>query len=169
MAKGVHVTGLRDLQANLTQFKKSTARAVLERALKKAARPVEATAEQMAPVDTGQLKASIGTRVIRTNAGKSAYAATMRAGGSKGDAAAAARAANRADAGRSASAKVRVEATAPHAHFAEFGTSKQSAHPFMGPALLSNRGAIITGIKTELGAEIRKTAARLAKRKAKSK
>lgn len=168
MKSTMRVEGLRELQASLQQFKKSTARSVLERALRKAAAPVEAAAERLAPVDTGKLKASIQTRVIRTNAGKSAYGATMRAGGSKADAAAAARAANKEAAGRGASATVRVEATAPHAHFAEFGTSKQGASPFMGPALHSNRNAIIAGIKTELASEIKKTATRLAKRKAKS-
>lgn len=166
MKSTMHVDGLAELKKNLEQFKKSTARSVLERALKKAAAPVEAAAERMAPVDTGKLKASIRTRVIRPNAGKSAYAATMRAGGSKADAAASARSANRAAAGQGASAKVRVEATAPHAHFAELGTSKQSAQPFMVPALASNKGAIISNIKTELAGEIKKTAARLAKRKA---
>ena len=86
--------------AGLEQFKKSTARAVLQRALNKAAAPIVSTAKALAPVKTGKLRASISSSIVRNSAGKSAYALAKSGGASDADAAAAARAANKAAAGK---------------------------------------------------------------------
>jgi hypothetical protein len=94
----VKIDGLRETLRGLEGLKKSTQVGVLNRVLKKAAKPVEAAAKANAPVDSGELKESINTVVIRRNAGKSAYARTMRGGGSREDAVAAAREANAASA-----------------------------------------------------------------------
>lgn len=168
MKARVKISGLRELNAALGQFKKSTARSVLERALKKAAAPIAADAKQLAPVDTGDLRDSVGMTVVRNNAGKAAFAGVMRAGGSRQEAAAASRSANKEAAGRGASATVRVQATARHAHFAEWGTSKARAHPFLGPALASNKASFTDSLRNTIASEIEATAKRVAKRKAKS-
>lgn len=161
------IDGLADLQKNLEQFKKSTQRSILERALKKAAAPIVADAKSSAPVLTGTLKDSIKATVVRTNAGKAAYAKSKQDGGSDGEAASAAREANRAAAGRGASAVVRVAATAPHGLFAEFGTRHSPAHPFLGPALRGNRTKVLGSLKSDLATEIDKSARRIAARAAK--
>jgi len=169
MKASVRIDGLRELDAALQQFTKSTQRRVLERVLKKAAKPIEATATKNAPVETGALKRSIKTVVRRTNPGKSAFAAAMRSGASRVQAGQAARAANRDAKGQGAAAFVRIQATSPHARFVEFGTRKMSAQPFMGPAFRSQQRATVDSIRADLKAEIQKTASRVAKRKARRK
>jgi HK97 gp10 family phage protein len=163
----VKIEGLSQLQTALSQFAKSTQRAILERTLKKVAAPVADTARRDAPVDTGRLKESIVIEVVRTNAGKTAFAEAIRGGSSREEAGQAARAANRAAAGRGQSATVRVRAKSAHALFVEFGTVKMSARPFLGPAPRSNRDGALSTIKTTLGKEIDATAKRVAARKAK--
>ena len=163
----VTVQGLSELQKGLEQFGKSTQRGVLTRVLKKAAKPIENAAKDMAPVESGQLRDSIETVVLRSNPGKTAFARTMREGGSRQEAAQAARDANSVAAGRGTSATVRVQATAPHAHFAEFGTQSAPAHPFIGPALRAHEGPAVKDMASELKSEIEKTAKRVARRAAK--
>ncbi|MDQ0349396.1 HK97-gp10 family putative phage morphogenesis protein [Ancylobacter vacuolatus] len=167
MKSTVKISGLREALKGLDQLKKSTQVGVLNRVLKKAAKPVEVAAKRDAPVDSGALKESIGTVIVRRNAGKSAFAAAMRGGESRQDAAAAARKANSAAAGRGASATVRVRATAPHAHLVEFGTVKMGAEPFLGPALRAERDDITKSIAADIEAEVAKTAKRIAARAAK--
>lgn len=166
MRTTMKVEGLAELQKSLAQFKKSTQTGILNRVLRKAAKPVEAAAKANAPVDSGELRDSITTEVVRTNAGKAAYADAMRAGASRAEAGQAARAANRAAAGQGASATVRVRAKAWYAHFVEWGTRHASAHPFLGVALRHNEGAAVKSIAADLKSEIEKTAARVAKRAA---
>ncbi|MBL8576134.1 MAG: HK97 gp10 family phage protein [Mesorhizobium sp.] len=161
----VDIEGLQELQRALQQFTKATARRVLERALLKAAKPIEHDAENNAPVATGELKRSIESKVLKRSPGKQAFARTMSAGGSRAEAAAAARAANARNA---ESAAVRISAIVPHAHLVEFGTVKMPAKPFLAPAMRAGRTGAISTIKVELKREIEATAKRVAKRKAKS-
>lgn len=164
MKNSVKVSGLKELDAALAQFKKSTARGVMNRALKKAAKPIADQAKMDAPVDTGALRDSIGIDVVRTGgAGRSAFARAMRSGASRAEAAAAAHAANSA-AGGQTQAKVRVAAKAPHAVFAEFGTRGKSGTMFLTAAMKSKQGAALKTLGTELAAEIDKTARRVAAR-----
>ncbi|WAC25747.1 HK97-gp10 family putative phage morphogenesis protein [Ancylobacter sp. SL191] len=167
MKSRMDVRGLKELATGLDQLKKSTQTGVLTRVLKKAAAPIESSAKRNAPVETGVLRDSIDTVVVRRNAGKAAYAQAMRDGASMDQAGAAARAANKAAAGRGASATVRVRATAPHAIFAEFGTINAPAQPFLGPALRGGQATALETIKADLATEITKTAARAAARAAK--
>lgn len=160
----VKIDGLKELDAALAQFKKSTARGVMTRALRKAAGPIADQARMDAPVDTGALRDSIGIDVVRTGgAGRSAFASAMRSGASRAEAAAAARAANSA-AGGGAQAKVRVAAKAPHAVFAEFGTRGKSGTMFLSAAMKSKQGAALKTLGAELAAEIDKTARRVSAR-----
>lgn len=167
MKTTLKVEGLAELQKGLEQFKKSTQTGVLNRVLKRAAKPIEAAAKANAPVDSGELRDSITTEVVRQNAGKAAFADAMRSGASRAEAGQAARAANRAAAGRGASATVRVRATAPQSVFNEWGTRKMAAQPFLGPALRHNENGAVRSIAADLKSEIEKTAARVARRAAK--
>ncbi|MDF2981407.1 MAG: Bacteriophage HK97-gp10, putative tail-component [Devosia sp.] len=166
MRATMKVEGLAELQKGLEQFKKATQTGVLNRVLRKAAKPVEAAAKANAPVDSGELRDSITTEVVRSNAGKAAFAEAMRSGASRAEAGQAARAANREAAGRGASATVRVRAKAWYAHFVEWGTRKVAARAFLTPALRHNEGAAVKSIAADLKLEIEKTAARVAKRAA---
>lgn len=169
MASSIKIEGLSELLKGLEEFKKSTSRGILERAVKRAAKPVMETAKALAPVDTGELKKSITMKVIRNSAGKVAYADVMRGGGSAEEAAAAAHDANRAAkaAGNGPSALVRVQASAPHAHFSEFGTQHSAPQPFMGPAYLEAKQDVPRSIATDLKIEMEKSARRIAARAAK--
>ena len=100
-AGGFKVSGIRELETALAGFKKSTARSILERALKRAAGPILEAAKSLAPVDTGALKNSIKLKVVRgVGAGRKAYAKARKAGASADEAGAAAHAANTAAAGQ---------------------------------------------------------------------
>lgn len=169
MKNSVKISGLRELDAALAQFKKSTARGVLNRALKKAAVPIRDQAKTDAPFDTGELRDSINIRVKGAggSAGKAAFAAAMRAGSSRSEAAKAARAANREAGRQPMTATVSIAADAPHAVFAEFGARRKPGNAFLSTAMTSRADDALALVKTELGTEIEKTAKRLASRAAK--
>lgn len=162
-----NITGAAETIKALEGLKKSTARGVLERVLKRAAKPIETAAKAAAPVLTGELRQSISTKIIRNSAGKRAYAQTMAAGGDSADAALAARAANKAAAGAGLSAVARVSATAPHAFLVEVGTINAPAQPYLGPAFRGKRAAALSDIKAEIKKEVAATARRVAARAAK--
>ena len=138
------VEGLRDLDAALSELPKiTTAKAVVRRVLKKAAEPLRALAEQTAPRLTGALKISIviGTKLTR-------------------------RQARMARKEPKSLTEMFIGTSNPAAVPQEFGTQDQKAQPFMRPAWQSTKDQVLTNIGTELGPEIEKTAARLAKKAA---
>ena len=77
MPSSVRIPGISDTLTRLGEFKKSTSRAILERALKRAAKPIADAAKSAAPVKTGRLRASIKTAVVHSSPGKAAYAAAI--------------------------------------------------------------------------------------------
>lgn len=140
----VKVEGLRDLDAALSELPKiTTAKAVVRRVLKKAAEPLRALAEQTAPRLTGALKISIviGTKLTR-------------------------RQARMARKEPKSLTEMFIGTSNPAAVPQEFGTHDQKAQPFMRPAWQATKDQVLTNIGTELGPEIEKTAARLAKKAA---
>lgn len=165
----IKIEGLRELDNALGQFSKATARGVLHRALRKAAVPIRDQARQDAPVDTGELRDSIVIRTQSTGggAGKAAFAAAMRSGTSREEAAAAARSANREAGRQPLSATVSVAAEAPHAVFAEFGSRGKPGNMFLTAAMRSRAKDALALVGKELGTEISKTAKRVAARRAK--
>lgn len=162
----LRVRGMKETLAGLEGLSKAAARGVLERVLKKAAKPTMNHARSNAPERTGELKQSIKMEVTRQSAGKAAFARAMAGGASRQEAGQAARAANRAAAGKGASASVKVRAAAPHGVFAEYGTLHHPAQPFMRPALDANADAAVKIVGTEMGIEIEKSAKRAAARAA---
>ena len=167
----IKVEGLRELDRALAQFSKSTARGVLNRALKKAAVPIRDQAKADAPVDTGELRESINIRVkgVGGSAGKAAYAAAMRAGATRGEAAQAAREASREAGSQPLSAVVSIGADAPHAVFAEYGARGHSGNMFLSAAMRSRATDALALVAKELKVEIDKTAKRVAARAAKKR
>jgi HK97 gp10 family phage protein len=165
----VKVDGLRDLQAALAELPKATQTAVLKRTLLKAAEPIVTKAKELAPVRTGALRKSI--RAVAQSkggqAGKAAFHATMKAGGTRKEAAAAARAANRANPSSADVVVLIGPARLPYAHMVEFGTSEMGPQPYMRPAWDANRERVLESIKADLANEITKTVARRARRAAK--
>ncbi len=172
----VKVSGLKELDAALGELPRSLQRGVLTRTLRKAGQPIADAAEAMAPRDTGELAGSITVSPkIKNTVGQSEFAAAMKAGLGKAAAVSALRGARRAAKGEAPTAvmyvgpaKAKTKKDAIKRIVQEFGSSKQAPQPYMRPAWDSQKDAALEIIKNELGTEITKTAARLAKRKAKA-
>lgn len=180
MKLDVKVEGFRELEAALAQIeKKATAKAVMRRALRNAALPVAEKANAMAPIGpTGLLSESVivGTKV-ENEAGDAAYAKVMRAGGTKGAALAAMKSARKCNS--TVEMFIGPVVQAFYARFVEFGTAPRinggrfagtqhpgtAPQPFMRPAWDSEQQATLDRIGTEMWSEIRKAAARAAKRR----
>jgi HK97 gp10 family phage protein len=140
----VKVEGLSQLAAALDELPKRAARSTLQRVLKKAATPTRDAAQAKAPRLTGSLQKSvvIGTRLTRRQ---------------------------KSDAKKDGKffAEIHVGTASRHGIPEEFGTFKDVAQPFMRPAWEANQAGALKIIETELGGEIEKTAARLARKAAK--
>lgn len=167
--QSVRVDGLKELDAALGELSKSLAKGALRRTLVKAGKPIADRARSLAPIDTGELRDSIAVSTRLSNpAGKSEFAAAMRAGAGVAAATAALRSARRAAAGEGSTAEVYVGAgPLPQAHLVEFGSINNTAQPFLRPAWDEKRGEALDIIKNDLGSEIQRTAQRAARRAAK--
>lgn len=143
----VRVSGLKELDEALSQLPKATAKAVLRRIGIRALAPVIATAKTLVPVDDGDLRDSLKVTTKLSRRQQSIQ--------------------NKALAQGKASVQLFAGASAlPHAHLVEFGTSAMAAQPFMRPAWDQQKSAVLKMISDELGGEITKTAARIARRAA---
>lgn len=138
----VKVEGFRELEASLSELPKATGKAVLRRVLKAAGEPIQSAAQANAPVLTGQLEISIvtGTKLTRRQARM-------------------AKLANKSTVEMHVGTK--NQAAVPQ----EFGTVNAPAQPFLRPAWDANKEGTLDTIKSNLGAEIEKAAARLAKKR----
>lgn len=174
MKVDLKVDGLDDLDRLLGELPEATARNTLRRAGVKAAEPMVERMKTLAPVRIGRLKAGIAATAVSGGnaAGKAAYAGAMNSGGSKGEAVAAMRTAQREAGGQPLSIVVSVGPTGKWgkriAHLVEFGTTHSKPEPFIRPAFDATKDEVIAGVKRELGAEIDKATARLAKKRAKA-
>ncbi|SNT76715.1 HK97-gp10 family putative phage morphogenesis protein [Paracoccus seriniphilus] len=153
MSVTIDVEGFAELEKALDNLSKSAGKAVLRRALKKAAQPTADLARSMAPVKTGKLAKSVivGTRldgrqarIHRRMFRDDKAAVEMFVGPSY----------LRGDGGR-------------HGHLVEFGTSKMAARPFMRPAWDQDKNAMLERLSDELWAELEKSIRRAEKRAAK--
>lgn len=172
------VSGLKEFSAGLEELSKAAQKGVLRRTLLKAGEPLRDRAAQLAPKgDTGDLSGSIALSaktVAETDAGKKAYAAAKKAGGSNQQAVAAMRDARRSSkASGDTFAQVFVgparggKRRAIKAIVQELGSVKQAPQPYLRPALSETKDRVVAGIGRELGTEISKAAARAARRAAK--
>ncbi len=173
----IRVDGLKELDANLANLTKATARGVLKRTLVEASKPLVAAAVSKAPRDTGILADSItASAKINNTAGKAEFSAVLRSGGSRGDAVKALRDARRAAKDSASFAEVFVgpavrPKSEPKNRVLEFGGGRgnRAPQPFMRPAWDETQGAVLDGIKDALAAQIEKAVARAARRAAKRK
>lgn len=147
----MYVEGLKELQAALMQLKRATAKNVMTRVLKKAGEPVRAAAQSIAPVATkpnkhhkiGRIRdrMSIGTTLTNNQkkVSKRLSAVEVYIGDS---------------------------GVLPEGIFEEFGTAKNTPHPFLRPAWEQHKMEVLQSIKKDTWAEIEKTAKRVAARAA---
>lgn len=160
MAK-FRIEGLKELEAALSDMPKATAKATIRRALKKAARPIEAAAENLAPVRTGRLQKSVETSA-KLSKRQAAIQRRLTGSGPK----------LTIDGFRSEPSKsVEIYVGAgvvPQAHLQEFGSANNPPQPFLRPAWDANKRKALASIKDDLASEIAKTAARVARRRAKA-
>ena len=163
----LRLDGMKDLERNLQRIeKRATQKAVLRRALKKAAEPMRAVAEAKAPRASGDLAKSIKiSSKIVDEVGATAYHAAMRAGGSKGDALAAMRSARRAlkASGGGAAVELYLGPTKEifYGRFQELGTAHNPPHPFLRPAFDSEARPTIDRLAPIIWDEIEKSLSRI--------
>lgn len=177
------IEGLKEIEAALEEIAKTSTRtAVMGRALAKAAGPMRDMAKQYAPIDQGELesKIEISARAVG-EAGRKAYASSMReTGGDRSAALAAMRSARRAAKGINPAVQLFMgpDASVRHSYFVEFGTGPRinggrfagSEHPgtapepFMRPAFDAEAQPTIDRLAPMLWSEIEKSARRVAKR-----
>jgi HK97 gp10 family phage protein len=147
MAAKVRIDGLRELEKALAGLPKATGKSVLRRVLKKRAQPVADAMQAGAPSEDGQLKASIA---VSTKLSKRQKGLHKKFGGK-------------------AAVEMFVGAgPVPQAHNQEFGNVNHGPQPFARPAWDAGQGAVLEGLKGDIWAEIKKAAARLAKKQAKA-
>lgn len=142
MVEKVAIAGLRETKAALRKLPKATAKNVLRRVLKKRGQVIADAAKVKVPVDHGSLKKSIAVSTKLSKRQKQLH-----------------RKAHPDD------VEVFVGAGPhPQAHMQEFGTSHNSAQPFLRPAWDAKKRTVLNGIQGDLWAEIKRSAERLARK-----
>jgi HK97 gp10 family phage protein len=166
----VRFEGLKELENALLELPKATQGNVLKRAAVAAAADFADHASQLAPRGaTRKLSTEIKVQKPKIiNPGTAAFAAAMKEGATRAEAAAAARAANQAAGGKGRSVITSVGPTraAFYGLFQEFGTAHHAAKPFMRPTWDALKGSMLETIATTLREEIDKSVKRLARRAA---
>lgn len=156
------LSGFSDLYKVLEELPAATQRNTLKRATTKALTPTFQQVRDSAPVRQGKLRDSVRFEVGMDDPG---YRARARASfRSKGHA----RGVKKTKGGGNILASIKVGGpSAYHAPFVEFGTVKMAAHPFLRPAIDGNQSQIIESLRESMEVEVRKAAARRAKKLAK--
>jgi len=164
----VKVEGLRELRAALQQLSQATQKNVLLRVLKRRAEPVAERARQLVPVRVGTLRQSImvTTRARGAKPAQVAFAAAMRAGATREEAGAAARAANRNNPAAGMAEVFVASTNRRYSHMVEFGTENMAAQPYLRPAWDALKQQVLDGIAADIKAEIDKAVARVARKRA---
>jgi HK97 gp10 family phage protein len=132
----IKVDGLKALQGQLLEFGAVTAAKALGKAARKAFKPVLDAAIAGAPVDSGDLRASLKITVSKPKSGESVVVVGL----------------------RFARMPPRPGSMQPARrwHFAEFGTAFQRAKPFVRPALDANAPLVTELLAREINAQIAK-------------
>lgn len=146
----VKIEGLRELEQALGELPKATAKNVLRRTLTEAAKPLVSAAQQMAPDRGGKPPNDLANSItISSRLNKNQKRATR---GNEKDFV-------------EMYVGPDVSVPMPHGIFQEYGTVHHGPQPFMRPAWDGNKMAVLETIKDELGAQIMKSAARLARKR----
>ncbi|HEU4986866.1 MAG TPA: HK97-gp10 family putative phage morphogenesis protein [Rhizobiaceae bacterium] len=146
----VKVEGLRELERSLAELPKALAKGAARRTLVKAGTPMKQTARRLAPDDPATPDIDLNTSIEISSRQKSG------------------RQRKRTREGKAA-VTVYIGPTKegyPQAIYQEFGTVHHGAQPYMRPAWDAHKMEALETVKVELGEEITRTAARLAKRNA---
>lgn len=164
----MEVEGLAELETALLELPKATQGNVLKRAAATAAADFADHASGLAPRGrTGKLSQEIKVSKPKIIApGKAAFAAAMKEGATRAEAASAARAANAAAGGKGKSVITNVGPTqaAFYGLFQEFGTRSHPPQPFMRPTWDALQFEMLETIAKTLADEIEKARKRLAKK-----
>lgn len=143
----VEIHGVSELHKKLMELENTALSVkVIAAAMRKAFKPVLEAAKGMVPVDEGLLRESM-TLTLRKSKGGTIQVGIRIGGGARSKQAAAAGA---AFGGGSALPPAR------RWHFIEFGTADLAAHPFLRPALDSSADQVLSLLKDELAAGLRK-------------
>jgi HK97 gp10 family phage protein len=149
MSITVRTEGFAELERELERIGRTTAqKASLRRALRKAAEPLAAIAQGMAPVGgTGALSTSVGIGTRLSNRQQRQHRRMFR--------------------DDRAAVEVFVGAgPLASAHTQEFGTINHAPQPFMRPAWDQDKMALLERLKAEIRADIERTVARAERRAA---
>lgn len=141
--------GFKELAAAMRELPERVAKNALRSAVGAGAAEIRKEAKLHAPVDTGRLKASIYQKQIREASGQ--YKQVFFVGARNGPK-------------RKKGGKKDYSQSAWYWRFAEFGTAKMAARPFLRPAFESKREAAVTAIGQKLDARIQAYATELAKK-----
>lgn len=138
----VRVLGLSQLEQGLSELPRATGKNVLRRVLRQRGEPIAERARNLAPVDEGDLKASIGvsTKLSRSQRRKRRKKAAVEMFVGPGG--------------------------HPQAITQEFGTFFHPPQPFMRPAWAAEKGSILEDLSGDLWTEIDKAAQRIARKQA---
>lgn len=133
------VKGLKELEAQIKSLGTELAGKALTQAGREAFKPVLEAAKAMAPEDSGELRSSLRLGTAKLKGGGVAVGVVIGGGA------------------RAKQAKVAAAAfgerhfpAARRWHFAEFGTSKHSARPFLRPAMDSQAEGTVERLKPAL-------------------
>lgn len=148
MSEVTKFAGFKELDAALGQLSRATERNVIRRVMKSAVEPMRDTAQAMAPIDRGDLRAAIvigtqGNKEVKRQLRDRRGAVTLLLGISTAD-----------------------PANLKTAALMEFGTVHVRAAPFMSPAFYRHIRDVQQSIARDLGKEVEKAAARAAKKRA---
>ncbi len=152
MAQKFRIEGLKELDKALGQLQRATGKNVLRRVARNALEPIIEVAKGLVHAPTGKLRDSLAVSTKLSHHQKTLHKRMF------------------------ASEKSSVEMFAgagphhfvPQAIMEEFGTVKQGAHPFLRPAWDGGKMRMLNGIKRDLWAEIKRAAARVARKKARA-
>ena len=132
------LTGTKELEKALADLGRATGKNTAKRALKKSAQIIADEAQNIVPVDQGDLIDSIVVSPKLDSAQKSRK--------TKGG------------------VDMYVGPTVYYGHFVEFGTVKQAAQPYLRPAWEANKQKVLDDLSTNLWKEIEKSVARKRKK-----
>lgn len=143
MAKGLKIQGLESLQKQLEQLTQATTKKVLRSSGRKALNVYVKDAKGKVPVDTGNLKKSIG------------IISAKRQGKEKVNLIAGPRRAKGKEMQVDGETVMKGEMKGYHAHLVEFGTVEMPAQPYLRPALDATQDQIIKTYSEEIWTQIK--------------
>ena len=152
MAQKFRIEGLKALDKALGQLPRATGKNVLRRVARSALEPIIADAKTKVSVLSGELRDSLAVSTKLSHRQKRLHKKLVRGDKSSVEMFA------------GAGAHLRV----PQGVMEEFGTVKRGPHPFLRPAWDGGKMRVLSDIKKDLWAEIKKAADRVARKKARA-